>query len=934
MKTSALSPFDVRKTLKSGDKSYTIYHLGALSGAGVSGVDRLPFSIRVLLENLLRHSGGKFVSREDVLRLAAWSPGNSGGGTIPFMPARVVLQDFTGLPALVDLAAMRSAMERKGGDPSRINPSIPADMVIDHSVQVDHFGTGQAFEFNIQKETERNAERYSMLHWGQKAFSNLRVVPPGAGIVHQVNLEYLGSVVGTRTIHGELYAFPDTLVGTDSHTPMINGLGVLGWGVGGIEAEAVLLGQPYYMPIPEVVGINIKGRLPSESTSTDLVLTITEFLREKGVVGRFVEFFGTGLRTLTLPDRATISNMSPEYGATAAFFPVDDETLRYLSATGRPRELVDLVENYSKHQGLFHSETDEEPSYTSVYELDMGKVEPSLAGPSKPHQRVKLGGMKDSFLETLPRMLEAGVTSDADRFDDCGYWADEGGSSHPVPEKCGCPTDPRPLCRCVEEELDQAKIPICDGSVVIAAITSCTNTSNPSVMIGAGLLARNAVKRGLRTRPWVKTSLAPGSGVVTSYLDDSGLTPFLDALGFHVVGYGCTTCIGNSGPLRAGIAKAIEENQLVTAAVLSGNRNYEARINPYIRANYLASPMLVVAYAIAGSVTVDMTHDPLGRDPNGNPVYLKEIWPSREEILSTVKSFLDPGKFLDAYSHIYEGNEFWNSLKDSDSNLFPWDPASIYIREPPFFDDMPDTPPVPRDIEGARILGIFGDTLTTDHISPAGTIPDDSPAGHYLLENGIQGSDFNSFGSRRGNHEVMMRGTFGNIRIQNAMVEGEGGWTLHMPEGERMTIFDAAMRYKDEDTPLVVVGGKEYGAGSSRDWAAKGTLLLGVKAVLAQSFERIHRSNLVGMGVLPLQFESGENTETLGLTGKETLEITGIGEGLAANGKATVTARMDGADEKPITFTAGVLLNSPVEVEYYRHGGILQKVLRDMLENR
>lgn len=920
--------FDPAGSLTVGDKTYKIYRLSALQEKGIADIGRLPFSLRVLLENLLRSCCQQAATEEDVLALAGWKPGKVPSQSIPFVPARVVMQDFTGVPALVDLAAMRSAMHRAGGDPALINPSVPADLVIDHSVQVDHFGSTEAFRYNVEKEMERNRERYTMLRWGQKAFEDLCVVPPGTGIVHQVNLEYLGKVVQSSRINGELAAFPDTLVGTDSHTPMINGLGILGWGVGGIEAEAVLLGQPYHMLIPDVVGMKVVGSLPEGSTATDLVLKITEMLREKGVVGKFVEFFGPGLVSLTLPDRATISNMSPEYGATMTFFPVDVETLRYLTATGRPPELVELVRSYTAEQNLFHSGNTAEPEYSAVYEVNLDDIKPSLAGPRKPHERIDLGDMKRSFLDLLPDILTAGVESDVDDYQDTGCWADEGGSSAMTPESCASPAEPRGVYRCVDFDLDVEKVTISDGSVVIAAITSCTNTSNPSVMIGAGLLARNAVERGLHPKPWVKTSMAPGSRVVTDYLDRAGLMPSLEALGFHVVGYGCTTCIGNSGPLAEPITKAIEDNQLITAAVLSGNRNYEARINPHVRANYLASPVLVVAYALAGSVNVDLVNEPVSHDPNGDPVYLREIWPSKKEIDEAISSSLDPEMFRTDYANVFSGDDSWKTLSVPEGGLYAWDPDSTYIQEPPFFRDMPENPSPLTDVAGAKILGIFGDTLTTDHISPAGAIPEDSPAGRYLTGLGIDKADFNSFGSRRGNHEVLLRGTFGNIRIRNLMVDREGGWTLHMPDGELMTIYEAAMKYRHQNVPLVVIGGREYGAGSSRDWAAKGTLLLGVRAVIAESYERIHRGNLVGMGVLPLQFEPGAGAGSLGLTGRETLDIEGIEE-IKPEGTVTVTVHRDGGETD--TFTVKARLDSEIELEYYRHGGILQYVLRGML---
>ena len=920
--------FDPRSTLTVDGESLTIFRLASLEAQGLTTIGSLPYSIRILLENVLRSAWQGIAGEEELADIASWSPGMEDPSTIPYMPARVLLQDFTGVPSLVDLAAMRSALARAGGDPSRINPSIPADLVIDHSVQVDRYGSTDAFAYNVTREMERNRERYTLLRWGQQAFENFRVVPPGTGICHQVNLEYLGVVVQKRELDGSMTAFPDTLVGTDSHTPMINGLGILGWGVGGIEAESVLLGQPYFMLIPEVVGMKLTGRLREGTTATDLVLTITQMLREKGVVGRFVEFFGSGLGSLTLPDRATISNMSPEYGATMTYFPVDEETLNYMSFTGRSRELVSLVERYTKEQGLFHTVDSPEPEYTVVYEMDLGEVVPSLAGPRKPHERVPLSAMKDDFHSTLHEMTGSGVTSDAESFESCGTWAEEGGSCALTPEGCVCAIPPRSEIKEAECALAEESITIGDGSVVIAAIASCTNTSNPSVMVGAGLLAKKAVERGLTTKSWVKTSLAPGSRVVTDYLDRAGLTPFLEALGFNLVGYGCTTCIGNSGPLDEHIARTIEENQLVTAAVLSGNRNYEARIHPYVRANFLTSPLLVVAYALTGMMNIDLTTEPICYDSDGNPVYLKEIWPSEEEIRSVIESALNPEMFVDNYGSVFDGDELWNSLSVPEKGLYKWDPDSTYIREPPFFQDMPEDPPAITNISNARILGIFGDTLTTDHISPAGVIPADSPAGQYLISSGIEQADFNSFGSRRGNHEVLLRGTFGNIRIRNRMVDREGGWTIHQPSGEIMTIYDAAMRYREEGVPLVVFGGKEYGAGSSRDWAAKGALLLGIRAVLAESFERIHRSNLVGMGVLPIQLPEGSVVDSLDLTAEDMVHIEGLEDNLVPHGEVRVRIQLGGKERE---FPAVLRLDNEVDVEYYRHGGILHKVLRGML---
>jgi len=925
-------PFDPTGTISVDGENFTIFRLDALEKQGLCTLHKIPRSIRILLENLLRSAAGSRATLGELQDLARWSPDFSDHRVIPFMPSRVVLQDFTGVPALVDLAAMRSAVSRSGGDPRKVNPQVPSDLVIDHSVQVDRFGTADSYEYNVIKEIKRNHERYSLLKWGHNTFSNFRLVPPGMGIVHQVDLEYLGKVVSSVKTGSEMVAFPDTLVGTDSHTPMINGLGVLGWGVGGIEAEAVLLGQPYYMLVPQVVGVRVTGELSPWVTATDLVLTATKMLREHGVVEQFVEFFGPGLSNLTLPDRATISNMSPEFGATATLFPVDGETLSYLKKTGRPADQVRFVEHYMKEQGLFYDSGENDPEYTSVMELDLAKVEPCLAGPRKPHEKVPLPDLKSSFLKNLPEMLMAGIDDRSKDIDGCGCWMTEGGSTDSPPDQCLLPVEPRKTSRRVSLEIGPETVELSDGSVVIAAITSCTNTSNPSVMMGAGLLARNAVQKGLRTRPWVKTSLAPGSKVVSDYLELAGLMPYLEGLGFHVVGYGCTTCIGNSGPLPFSIAGAIEENRLVAAAVLSGNRNYEARINPHIRANYLASPILVVAYALAGTVEIDLSSEPIGKDGNGQDVYLADIWPDREEVDQLVSETVHADLFKDEYAQIFTGEIEWDRLEAPENDLYMWDPESAYIREPPFFLDLPTEPPPVKDIRGARILAIFGDTLTTDHISPAGNIPLDGAAGKYLVGQKVKEDDFNSFGSRRGNHEVMVRGTFANIRIRNRMVQKEGGWTVHQPSGEHLHIYEAAVRYMNEGVPLVVLAGKEYGAGSSRDWAAKGTSLLGVKAVLAVSYERIHRSNLVGMGVLPLEFTKGQDAGSLGLTGREIIDVTGIENDLKPGGIITITASAEGAGT--VSFDVITRLESSVEVEYYRNGGILQTVLRQKLKDR
>ena len=887
----ALSKLD----LMEGSTSF--YSLSTLEASGVADLDRLPFSIRILLENALRHSGGPYVEEDHVQAIAAWSPTNAGAD-VPFMPSRVVLQDFTGVPAVVDLAAMRDGLKALGGDPNRINPVVPADLVIDHSVQVDFFGTPEAYRQNVEREFERNRERYALLRWAQHAFEDFRVVPPGTGIVHQVNLEYLASVVHRRTENGMSVAYPDTLVGTDSHTTMINGLGVVGWGVGGIEAEAVLTGQPYYMLLPEVVGVKFTGELGEGATATDLVLHIVQMLRAHGVVGRFVEYFGPGLSNLTLPDRATLANMSPEYGATIGFFPVDDETLAYLSGSGRSAEVVERVERISKEQRLFRTDETPDPEFTEILHIDLGTVEPSLAGPKRPQDRIAMGDLPQAFSRDLPALAPSGFLVNGDG------------------------------PRTVQVDLDGETCELGDGSIVIAAITSCTNTSNPSVMVGAGLLAKKAVELGLQVKPWVKSSMAPGSKVVTDYLEASGLMEYLDQLRFGVVGYGCTTCIGNSGPLAEPVSEAIRDQGLVVAAVLSGNRNFEARIHPEIRANYLASPILVVAYALAGRVDIDWETEPLGQGVDG-PVYLRDIWPGSDVIRETVQQALVPEMYERRYAEVFEGNDLWQALPlpSDDDNLYDWEEDSTYIRNPPFFQSMSQGIGELEDIEGARVLGMFGQTTTTDHISPAGAIPKDEPAGVYLQERGVKPWQFNTFGSRRGNHEVMIRGTFGNVRIRNLMLDDrEGGYTVHVPSGDELSIYDAAMRYESEGTPLIVLAGREYGTGSSRDWAAKGTLLLGVKAVIAESYERIHRSNLVGMGVLPLQFEEGDTPRSLGLTGRETFDILGISEALAHHARLTVVARTDDGHET--SFSTVARLDSAVDVEYYRNGGILHTVLR------
>jgi aconitate hydratase len=921
-------PFGALSKVDLSEGSTSYYRLGRLEEEGLADLDHLPFSIRILLENVLRHAGKGPVTAEHVRNVASWSP-TRAGSDLPFMPTRVVLQDFTGVPAVVDLAAIRSGLARMGGDPGRINPVVPADLVIDHSVQVDFFGSPSAYRLNVETEMERNRERYTLLRWGQEAFENFRVVPPGTGIVHQVNLEYLASVVHRREEQGEWIAYPDTLVGTDSHTTMINGLGVVGWGVGGIEAEAVLLGQPYYMLLPEVVGMKLTGALPEGATATDMVLAVTEMLRAYGVVGRFVEFFGPGLDNLTLPDRATIANMSPEYGATIGFFPVDDETLRYLRGTGRDPALVERVERICKEQGLFRTDGTPDPEYTRQLELDLGTVGPSLAGPKRPQDRVQLAALRGSFEKELPALVPTGFSPERIEGTATGP-SDAGAVSAGAGSRGAAVASRIESRRAAEIELGGQRVEIGDGSIVIAAITSCTNTSNPSVMIGAGLLARNAVQRGLQTKPWVKTSLAPGSKVVTDYLEGSGLLAHLEALRFQVVGYGCTTCIGNSGPLPEPVTQAVREHGLVVVSILSGNRNFEARIHPLVRANYLASPMLVVAFALAGRIDIDPYVEPLGQDANGRPVFLADIWPGAEEIRDTVAASLDPEMFHQRYGEVFEGDDAWRALPlPEDAGLYAWDPESTYIQEPPFFQGMGLHAPGIQDIEGARILAVLGNTTTTDHISPAGAIPRDEPAGAYLQERGVRPVDFNTFGSRRGNHQVMMRGTFGNVRIRNLLLKNrEGGYTIHFPSGETTTIYDAAMRYREEGTPLVVLAGQEYGTGSSRDWAAKGTTLLGVKAVIAESFERIHRSNLVGMGVLPLEFPDGQTRESLGLTGWEVFSIRGISQGLEP--RKLVSVRAEREDGSEVRFQARARLDSAVEVEYYRSGGILHAVLRGM----
>jgi aconitate hydratase len=929
-------PFSARARLRVGDRELTIFRLDR---SGMTGLDKAPMVVKILLEDVLRNAGGAVVTEDEVRALAAWRPGSAAEAEVPFLPARVILQDFTGVPAVVDLAAMRDAMAALGGDPARINPLVPADLVIDHSVQVDQYALPTAFAYNVDREYERNTERYQLLRWAQTAFRDLRVVPPGTGIVHQVNLEYLAPVVQVREVAGEVQAFPDTLVGTDSHTTMISGLGVLGYGVGGIEAEAVLLGQPLYQPLPHVVGVRLTGELPRGATATDLVLVISQMLRKHGVVGSYVEFAGDGLASLALADRATIANMSPEYGATTALFPVDDETLTYLRLTGRDPELVALVEAYTKEQGLWRW-SGPGPDFDETLELDLSTVEPSVAGPRRPQDRVTLTDLRDSFHGLYPSdahaaeehaEVEAGETivelASEESFPASDPPAFASAAAEEV-EEIPAPrvSDPEPaFYRPVSVSTDAGNATVRTGSVAIAAITSCTNTSNPTVMVGAGLLARNAVARGLRTSPVAKTSLAPGSRVVTEYLERAGLMDPLESLGFGLVGYGCTTCIGNSGPLDAPIAQAVEDHELVVAAVLSGNRNFEGRIHPLVRASYLASPPLVVAFALAGRVDIDLTTEALGTGSDGRPVFLADIWPSAEEIRGAIADAVSPELFRRTYASVFEGDERWRALPIPSGDRYAWDPASTYIALPPFFEGLGATPDPVTDVTGARVLAVLGDSVTTDHISPAGSIPAWSPAGQWLQGHGVEPRDFNSYGARRGHHEVMMRGTFGNIRLRNALAEKEGPFTTHQPDGEAMTLYDAAMRYAAEGTPLVVLAGTEYGSGSSRDWAAKGTRLLGIRAVIAQSYERIHRSNLVGMGVLPLQFLPGESAASLGLTGREAFDIVGLEAGLRPRARLRVVAR-DGQGER--SFGAICRLDGPIEIDYYRQGGILPAVLR------
>jgi len=923
-----MNSFASRSTLRVAGKDYEIYRIDALDKQGTS-TRHLPFSLRILLENLLRTEDDRNVTAKDVQALAAWNGKSKPEKEIAFTPSRVLMQDFTGVPAVVDLAAMRDAMKRLSGDAALINPLQPAELVIDHSVQVDQFGTANAFQFNAELEFLRNKERYAFLRWGQTAFRNLAIVPPDTGIVHQVNLEYLARVVFVQETDGKRVAYPDTLVGTDSHTTMINGLGVLGWGVGGIEAEAAMLGQPVSMLIPQVVGVKLTGKLREGATATDLVLTITEMLRKHGVVGKFVEYFGSGLQELPLADRATIGNMSPEYGATCGIFPVDKETLNYLRLTGRSEEQIALVEAYCREQGLFHDDKTPEAEYSELLSLDLASVEPSLAGPKRPQDRVVLSKAGDSFQSSLPSLIkpkavsavaQPGVPNNGPK--QVSRWEQEGGS----------PSSGNADHRAEEHVPADVRSNLRHGSVVIAAITSCTNTSNPSVMLAAGLLAKKAVERGLQVPAWVKTSLAPGSKVVRDYLERAGLTAYLEKLKFHIVGYGCTTCIGNSGPLPEEVSSAIDEKNLVVASVLSGNRNFEGRINPDVRANYLMSPPLVVAFALAGRIDLDMRKDAIADDREGKPVYLADIWPSRAEVERAMRDSISSDMFRKSYGEVYQGDEHWRSLLLPKGDTYAWEKDSTYIRRAPYFDGMTVKPELVADIKRARVLAVLGDSVTTDHISPAGSIKTDSPAGKYLIEHGVKPADFNSYGSRRGNHEVMVRGTFANVRLRNKMVPNlEGGFTRHLPDGVEMSIFDASEKYIAEDVPLVILAGKEYGSGSSRDWAAKGPRLLGVRAVVAESYERIHRSNLVGMGILPLQFLEGENAQSLGLKGEEVFEITGVKdlvENFAPGREVGVTATANG---RKVGFRALARIDTPQEAQYYANGGILQFVLRQLL---
>ncbi len=904
MLTETRNPLGSLKTLSTTQGELQMFSLETLAGRFGCNVDRLPFSIKVLLESALRNMDGQAITEDDVRAVASWQPGNVASQEVPFVPSRVLLQDFTGVPAVVDLAAMRDALARLGGDPKKINPQVPVDLVIDHSVQVDAFGSPDAQRLNSEKEFQRNRERYEFLRWGQNALDGFRVVPPATGIVHQVNLEYLASVVATRKVGDAMVAMPDSLVGTDSHTTMINGLGVVAWGVGGIEAEAVMLGQPVYMLLPQVVGFELTGKLSEGTTATDLVLTVTQMLRSRGVVGKFVEFYGDGLSRMSLADRATVANMAPEYGATMGFFPVDDETLRYLRRTARDAARIDVVERYTKTQGLFRTDQTPVPEFSDTLSLDMGTVQPSLAGPKRPQDRVLLSDMKSAFAASLKA---------------------------PIAER-GFALGEADLARTAVVADAQPSATITHGAVVIAAITSCTNTSNPSVMVAAGLVAKKACEKGLSVQPHVKTSLAPGSRVVTEYLDAAGLTPYFDKLGFHTVGYGCTTCIGNSGPLPEAVSAAVTEGALVASSVISGNRNFEGRVHQQVKASYLASPPLVVAFALAGRTDIDLTCEPLGKGSDGQDVFLKDIWPSQEEVASSVEASVTPERFQSQYGNVFDGNEVWNQIAAGEGDTYAWEGSSTYVQNPPFFDGLTPEPGAIQPIHSARVLVMVGNSVTTDHISPAGAIKPDSPAGRYLQDNGVDPGDFNSYGSRRGNDRVMTRGTFANIRLHNLLAPGtEGGVTVHLPSGESMSIFDAGQRYKEEGTPLLVLAGKEYGTGSSRDWAAKGTLLLGVRAVLAESYERIHRSNLVGMGVLPLQFSEGDTRESLGLTGREVFDLAGLSDALQPRQAIEIKATHPDTGESK-TFSVVSRIDTSVEIDYYRHGGILQMVLRKLAE--
>jgi aconitate hydratase len=943
--SSTNDQFGARAELEYSGGRGIYYRLDALSDYG--DISRLPMTVKILLENVLRNCGNDGFEPGHVEALARWQPGVHAEGELPYLPARVLLQDFTGVPAVVDLAAMRSAMERLGGDPSKVNPLLPADLVIDHSVQIDAFASRFAFAHNVEREYERNRERYALLRWAQQAFDGMSIVPPGTGICHQVNLEYLSSVVQNREINGERVFFPDTCVGTDSHTPMVNGLGVLAWGVGGIEAEGAMLGQPIYMLSPQVVGVRLTGELPEGATATDLVLTITQMLRAHGVVGRFVEYFGTGLSKLPVADRATIGNMSPEYGATVGLFPIDDETLRYMRLTGRSEEQIELVEKYARAQGMFRTDDSPDPVYDEVLELDLSTIEPSVAGPRRPQDRNSLSEVSKALFDTFGEQIgRPSYVSERKKqvVADTAAVAQTFPASDPMPAQeetpGGVPDCEDDAIGMKQDPNDAGLIPaeaqhdgneLGHGSVVIAAITSCTNTSNPSVMLAAGLLAKKAVERGLEVKPFVKTSLAPGSRAVQDYYENAGLMPYLEQLGFHIVGFGCTTCIGNSGPLVQEVATAVEENDLVVASVLSGNRNFEGRIHPQVRASFLASPPLVVAYALAGTVDIDLSSDPLGKDKDGNDVYLRDIWPTQEEIADVVGAAVTAEVFSRNYSRVFDGDETWRSLEVPEGQLYAWDDESTYVKEPPYFDGMTLEPDDPTDIENARVLLKLGDSITTDHISPAGSIAPKSPAGEYLILNDVSLFDFNSYGARRGNHEVMIRGTFANIRLRNELTPGkEGSWTRYFPTGEDLSIYEASWRYQETNTPLVVLAGKEYGSGSSRDWAAKGPRLLGIRAVIAESYERIHRSNLVMMGVLPLQFKDGEGRESLGLDGTEEFTIKGIADGLKPLQDLTVEAkRADGTINR---FQVTVRIDTPVEWDYYRHGGILPMVLRRLAE--